>query len=237
MSRIRLYVPPQKLSEIIKIYERETIHKLKNVLRLEQGNAIEIFDGEGHEYSYDLIEIKKNVLSLKKNKLKRKQELPKKKITLGFPLVKEEKADFILQKATELGVSTFSPFISERSLGAKPSPSKIERWKRIIIEASRQSQRLWLPALNEISSFNDLCKAPFRFKFVASIKGRSLEDLVSCDISDALIIVGPEGDFSEAEYEYLKKEDFRFTKISENILRTETAAIFSAGLLSYYLNK
>jgi 16S rRNA (uracil1498-N3)-methyltransferase len=237
MPEARIYIPPQELNEIIEIRENRAIHKIKNVLRLKRDNTIAVFDGKGKEYLYNLIEIKRNLISLKKNKLCREQECPKKRITLGFPLTKEEKVDFILQKATELGIFTFLPFVSDRSISAQPSPSKVERWKKIIIEASRQCERLWLPTLSAVSSFSELCKTTFSFKFAASIRGEKLEDFINPNISEALIAIGPEGDFSPEEYESLIKNNFRLVRICDNILRVETAAIFAAGLLGYYLNK
>lgn len=237
MSKIRVYIPSQSIKEIIEISENETIHKIKNVLRLKQDDFIGIFDGKGKEYSYDLIEIKKNAIYLKKNRLERKQDCQKRKIILGFPLTREEKIDFILQKATELGVSDFMPFISERSINVKPSASKLERWKKIILEATRQSGRLWMPALNNVIEFSEVCKCHYPIKLAAAIKGADPDNLTPIDAKEILVLIGPEGDFSKKEYDSLAKNNFKFIKLSDNILRVETAAIFAAGLLNCLMLK
>ncbi|MDP2923245.1 MAG: RsmE family RNA methyltransferase [Candidatus Omnitrophota bacterium] len=236
MSRVRFYIQPDEISNIIEIKDRETIHKIKNILRLRQGETIGIFDGGGKEYSYNLDETRHSAIYLTKNKLERHEECQKNKIILGFPLVKEEKADFILQKATELGVSEFIPFYCEHSINVAPSAAKILRWKKIIEEATRQSERLWLPALRNINTFNELCKNNFEVKLAALSKGGNIKDFIAVNAQEIFVAVGPEGDFSKRECELFKKSGFKFIRLCENILRVETAGIFAAGLLNYFLN-
>jgi len=237
MSKIRIYIEPIKIKDILSIHDKDIVRKIYNVLRLKKGQAIAVFDGEGKEYSYSISSIDKQSLIIKKEEIVRDILASDKRITLGFPLMKEEKIDFILQKATELGVFGFVPFISQRSLQSKPSLSKFARWQKITIEASRQSERVYLPVISDILPLAELVKRKYDAKFLASMEGLPLEDLSDCKKNNVLILVGPEGDFSLKEHSIFQENNFQFIKLSQNILRSETAGVFFTGLMSYLLNK
>jgi 16S rRNA (uracil1498-N3)-methyltransferase len=160
--------------------------------------------------------------------------MPEKIITLGIPLIKEQKMDLILQKATELGAWSFQPFICQRSIREKPSTAKKERWMKIVQEATRQSERLWLAQINDVIDFSDLIKREFGLKLAASIEGQKIMDIPKAHVNRTLLLIGPEGDFSAEEYEKLKTESFSLLKLSENILRVETASIIASGLIAYF---
>jgi len=234
MSKIRIYIEKEYISKSIIIKEKELLHKIKNVLRCKNNETIYIFDGCGKEYSAKLEYFKNNVL-LSNIELTRSQEPPLYKITLGFPILKEEKIDFILQKSTELGAWNFIPFISQRSLKVVVK-NKLERWRKIIIEATRQSDRLWIPTLNNVLKFNEILDKKYSIKFFANKEGKKINNLLDKNYTDILVIVGPEGDFSEDEYSLLIKNDFLPLNLSKNILRVETASIFAVGILNYFLN-
>ncbi len=234
MSIPRIYIKPEDIDTCITIRDINTVHKTKNVLRLKRNNKISIFDGKGKEYLYNVETIAKDAINVKKEKIIMEYPMPKYRITLGFPLVKEEKISIILQKSTEIGVHEFIPFICERSLKEEPSSKKKHRWDRIICEAARQSQRLWVPQIKELVTFNDMVKFEHDLKLAASIKGKAAERFISEDSYDILIVVGPEGDFSCSEYKILEENNFKFIKLSANVLRVETACIFSTGLVKYF---
>ena len=237
MSEIRIHIEPSSIKDVLLIGDKDIVHKIYNVLRLRKGQAIVIFDGEGKEYIYNIESVNKRSLTIKKKEIIRDVPASNKKITLGFPLMKEEKIDFILQKATELGIFGFMPFISQRSLQNKPSLSKFVRWRKIIIEASRQSKRLYLPIISNTVSLAELAKKKYDAKFIASIEGSPLEILSGCKKNNVLILIGPEGDFSPKEYSAFQENHFQFIKLSQNILRSETAGMFFTGLMSYFLNR
>ena len=231
MSKVRIYIEPQSIKDSIEVKDKKIIHKIKDVLRLKSSDYVYIFDGEGKEYIYKIRGIDKGRVVLEKGRQEREEPAVSKGIVLGFPILREEKIDFILQKATELGVTVFLPFISERSLQIKPSGSKIKRWEKIIIEAVRQSGRLWIPEVYEAEVLSEIAKKDYSLKIAASIDGDSPDKVLSKKTNEVLIIVGPEGDFSPLEYKELKASGFKFIKLSPYILRTETTAIFAAGII------
>lgn len=236
MSKVRIYIEPKGIRDFVEIADREIIHKVKDVLRFVEGEDIYIFDGEGKEYVYKIEAVNKNSISLRKERLEREENPPLRKVILGFPLIKEDKVDLILQKATELGVFAFAPFMCEHSLRIKPSEAKIQRWQRIVIEAARQSIRLWIPQIYGVRGVDDIVKSGYKVKLAACYEGKNLGELINSEQlkeSEILVVVGPEGDFSPLEYEVLDKNGFLRLKLSSNILRVETAAIFVAGLVSY----
>ncbi|MCF7895116.1 MAG: 16S rRNA (uracil(1498)-N(3))-methyltransferase, partial [Candidatus Omnitrophica bacterium] len=195
---------------------------------------IYIFDGKGKEWEYRISRIKqKNIKITKINKI-REQLIIKPFLTLGFPLIQEKKIDFILQKATELGVANFIPYYSSRSRGSSPAaPTKINRWQKIIIEACRQSERLWLPKINQPLALNQLIKNDFNLKLVALPGKTGKIKINNKNFKNILGIVGPEGGFTDEEITACLKNNFKVIKLSSNILRTETAAIFLTGLIKY----
>ncbi|MBP7088240.1 MAG: 16S rRNA (uracil(1498)-N(3))-methyltransferase [Candidatus Omnitrophica bacterium] len=237
MQRIRIYIKPASISDVISISDKNILNKLRNVLRLRKGHRINVFDGAGREFVYEIEELDRKYCSIRQKNILKKVKPLQKKITLAFPLVREEKLDFILQKSTELGVYEFIPFICERSLNIKCSEAKSERWKKIIREAARQSERLWLPQLNRIISFNDMISSEYDYKIVASASGDYFGGNFKGNNYSIIIVVGPEGGFSDSENQFLKDKHFKFVKLLENILRVETACIFSVGLVNYFINK
>ncbi len=237
MSKVRIYIEPKDISVFIKVKDRDLIHKIRNVLRLERGNVLHAFDGQGSEYQCRIEEIAKKSVLLKRESLSRSSSTPSRRIILGFPLAKEDKIDFILQKATELGVDGFIPFACERTLKVKVTEKKIERWKRIIIEALRQSERLWMPSVARVLDFKEIISSNYKVKLAASIKGENLNIALNGQEEEILILVGPEGGFSDSEHSQFKENNFKFLKLSSNVLRVETASIFSVGLINYSLTK
>ena len=231
MSNIRIYTKPDNLGELIRIRGKDTVHKIKDVLRLKTRDNLYVFDGKGREYLCEIRAIEKKEIILNIKEQVRYEPICSSKVVLGFPLLREDKLDFIIQKSTELGAKAFIPFISSRSLQAVPSTHKIERWQKIVIEASRQSGRLWIPEIYRVRPLAEISREDYPVKLAASIDGDAPQKILSGETEEVLTIVGPEGDFSPSEYEELKSSGFKFINLSPYILRTETAAIFATGLI------
>ena len=201
MSKTRMYIEPGQIEEFIQLKSRDAVHKLKDVLRLKESDCLCLFDGRGKEYVYHIEELSKKSILLKQEELLRSEPHPTKQVTLAFPLEREERVDFILQKCTELGALRFIPFVCQRSIQRKPSANKLVRWKKIINEATRQSQRLWIPKIEETLDFLDLAKVKSDLKLVGNISGKTISRKFDKKIKDVLIAIGPVGDFSDQEYQ------------------------------------
>jgi len=236
MSKIRIYIESCRFDETVYVGESEIIHKAKDVLRLKRNDEVYLFDGQGQECQYVVETIDSTQMIIKKNASIEHQKKISPCIILAFPLVKEEKTDFILQKATELGVSVFLPFACQRSINILPSSLKYKRWQKIIVEASRQSQQLWVPRLLPVASFNDMVRYESDMKCAAAITGTSVAAITQHDFQSILIAVGPEGDFSPGEYRLLEQNIFHRIVLSPHVLRVETASVFAVGLLRYWFS-
>ena len=237
MSRIRIYVEPQKIADFIKIKEMGVVHKLKNVLRLSEGDEVFVFNGQGKEYSTQIKYLQNDSITLRLGAVTLEVAPRAWEVDLIFPLSREEKVDFILQKAVELGVSNLIPFVPARGIKIVPSSAKLERWNNIVKEAVRQSQRLWFPKLFNPVSLDSIITQDYDCKILADVSGVCLEEVLNTAFKRVLLIVGPEGDFSNEEKESLRASGFKFVNIGENVLRFETAAIFLTGLSSHILHK
>ncbi len=242
MSKIRLYLNPARIKKDILIKERYYLHKIKDVLRLKQGQTVYIFNGEGREWEYKMVKLNQKELFITKIKKNREKAKEKQTLTLAFPLIQAKKTDFILQKATELGASDFMPFTCARTLKLKFSQKKMQRWQKIILEACRQSERLWLPEIHSPIKLQELAFQKFGRKLAALPNRKKKVEMPQetkpgQPAQSILCIVGPEGGFSAEEIKSFEKNKFTFINLSPNILRTETAAIFATGLIKYLTNQ
>jgi len=160
-------------------------------------------------------------------------------IWLAFTPIKQNPLNFIIQKATELGVQKFIPILSERTM---VKDINIERVKKIIVESAEQSNRISIPEINNLESLK---------KFLSGFPKNGC--LVFCDINcnkndlknilskkdsgPICILIGPEGDFSEKERQLIiEKKEIYPLSLATNILRAETAAIAAVTIVNYHLN-
>jgi hypothetical protein len=140
-------------------------------------------------------------------------------------------------EATELGADAFTPFTCERSLHFEVTDTKLSRWRKIVIEAARQSQRLWLPEIERLISFTSLAESAYPVKIALRVKAKKLRTILPRTTGEVFLAVGPEGDFSDREIKTLSGNSFYFVSLSPHILRLETAAIFATGLIKSYLDE
>lgn len=165
-------------------------------------------------------------------------------IRLLYCIPKGDKTDLVIQKSTELGVSEIVLINSERSVAkidSKNKDKKIERFKKIIKEASEQSKRTKLLKLNDVISFNDISKYPGDINLIAYEKSElNLEEveeiLHNAKGKTVNIIVGAEGGISLKELEIAKKAGYKEISLGKRILRSETACIYILSLLSFYMD-
>ena len=211
-----------------------------NVMRMSVGELFQIvYDMK--VYTCEIVEISKKDLKYKiinEEVFKDKRDY---NVIIATSIIKEQKMDYLLQKATELGVDEIIPFVSERTVVKIDSKkdNKVIRWKKIVKEASEQSHRLYMPKISNIIGFKDLININSDLKIFCNTTEMSknikkvLHELKKS--GTILIVVGPEGGFSSAEVDFLSKKGFISTTLGENILRAETVPLFVLSVINYEL--
>lgn len=216
-------------------------HHLARVLRLKPGDKIELGDGQGTAHLAEIITVEKERALCRLIEPLAGRE-PDVTVALAFSLPKGDKADLVLQKATELGVRAFYPFISERSI-SRPAGEKTriknERWQKIIRSAAAQSKRDFLPEIAEVIDWSGLLALLPRFSrsifFWEKEKSHPVKDVFAGlkKGDHLLLVVGPEGGFSDREVNEAISAGARPATLGPRILRAETAAIVVSALALY----
>ncbi len=235
MSYTRLFFPGNLSINFKSKLDRSQSHYLNKVMRIKIGGFFSLFNNNG-EWLVKINDISKGIVEFKVLEQLRQKENSQ-EIWLAFSPIKSNYFNFMLQKATELGVTKLIPVLYDRTIVRKIN---YERLEKIIIEASEQSNRINVPTLEKLQNLKNFIKKNYNkidliFTDLNS-KNKSLE-IKKSNNKPLCIIIGPEGDFSENERKLiLNFEGVKPIKISENILRTETAAISIISILSYILN-
>ena len=233
MSNIRLF-----FSNSLSIKSNNTLNKyqshyLSKVMRVKENDVFSLFNNEG-EWEAKILRISKNIVEFEIIKqLRHKENL--KELWLAFSPIKSNYQNFMIQKATELGITKFLPINFDRTIVRKINR---DRLSKIVVEACEQSNRLNLPIIEPIQNLNDFLKKNSMDLIFTDLNSNNkkldkskFNDLPIC------IIIGPEGDFSEAERQkILSFKRVQAIKINENILRSETAVISAISIINYVIN-
>lgn len=212
-------------------------HKLRDVLRLTPGEEIELRDSTASAYRALILCLRPSV-RLRVGERLGEAELPELAITLAQCLPKGAKMDYVVEKATELGVARILPVRSERVIGRRESGGRIERWRRLARAAAQQCGAVRVPEVAEICEFPQLLEEAASFDRVllpwelAEPEPRALDTLL-LGVRCVLIIVGPEGGFSHREVELAKASGVVTFSLGRRILRTETAGLFAIACARY----
>jgi len=220
-------------------------HHLRNVLRLKVGETIRLVDEGPKCYEARVIASHPNpiALEIESETLPPSGTLPT--IRLAVALLKKEKMDWLVQKATELGVSRLTPLISTRTV-VRPDPKRTlhqhERWQKIALEAAQQSCRWHVPSIDAPLSLEAvLSEAPAEetFRFICSERHApdsckaAIQERLSAGKPDGTILIGPEGGWTTAELNQADAAGFHAISLGERVLRTETAALAILSILQY----
>tara|TARA_B100000953_G_scaffold179001_1_gene147503 strand:+ start:500 stop:1210 length:711 start_codon:yes stop_codon:yes gene_type:complete len=235
MSNIRLFFPKSLSLNLTAKLDKPQSHYISKVMRIKSNEIFSLFNSSG-EWEAKIKEISKGIVEFNITKQLRQKENSK-EIWLAFSPIKSNYFNFMIQKATELGVTKFMPIIFERSVVRKINHNRLEK---IIIEASEQSNRINVPMIEKcqnLKNFLSYNKKKIELIFTdLNTENRKLEIKKTTD-KPVCIIIGPEGDFSEKERkEILSFEGVKQIKINENILRSETAAISALSIVNYSFN-
>jgi 16S rRNA (uracil1498-N3)-methyltransferase len=245
----RFYIAPAAWNqESLQLDEAEAHHAL-NVLRLKAGDRIVVFDGRGREATVEVGEGSRKSLPLRVVHAAKTPPLPC-RIVLAQAVPKGKNMDLIIQKATELGAAEIAPLLSERTVVRMEdergeAEAKREKWQTIAIEAAKQCGQNWLPTIGLPKSPKEFLAErakDFDLLWIASLQPDAKhprawlrEFAPSAGPKSALVLVGPEGDFTPAEIAMAKAAGCRPITLGPIVLRTETAAIYCLSVLSYEL--
>jgi len=239
---MRFYVPPDSifpLRNLIEIKDKTEIHHVRDVMRLKKGDVVDIFDGEGREFSCYIEDVARDAVIIKiKEELASKHNIPF-NVTIYQAIPKKAKMDFIVEKTVELGVNRIVPIITDRIVpDIKDFTGKIERWKRIGMASSKQSGRTVLPVISDAIYFNDALIDSKQKDLVifASLdkESESLKNVLRGLTPKAVsVFIGPEGDFSPKEISMAKENNCSMCSLGRLILKSETAAIYIMSCLAY----
>jgi 16S rRNA (uracil1498-N3)-methyltransferase len=236
----RFFIPPEQVREPYVTIKGDDLRHIRTVLRKQPGDLLALLDGRGTEYIVRIATMERTEIDTEIVE-QRKRELPTVRVTLGQGLPKFDKMDFIVQKATELGVSTLVPLITERTIvKIKDEEKRIARWQKIAHEAAMQSDRPVLPLIQSVTSFRDLMMTlepgPLPLLLFPWEEGTIPIKHVLRQTPNAqniVVLIGPEGGFSPAEADLAKQKGFQHVSLGPNILRTETAAVAVLSMILY----
>ena len=220
----------------------DDVHHLLHVMRVRAGDRIEVVF---HQKLYRAI-----VREIKPLRIQKEFEIPTdaeigKEVTLFFSLAKGDKIDFVVQKATELGVNRIVLLKTERCvvrIDDKDFAKKLVRYQKIAKEASEQCHRLTIPEIRGIIDIknipNDLLADVNLLAYEKEAGNTSMFLKDYNNYNSVSIMIGPEGGFSEKEVDYLiNKKNFKAISLGKRILRTETAAVYALSVISYLLEQ
>ena len=233
MSNIRLFLSATLSVDMIDKLDKSQSHYLVKVMRAKENEVFSLFNKNG-EWEAKILGISKNVVEFETIKQVRQKENTK-ELWLAFSPIKSNYQNFMIQKATELGVTKFLPIIFERTIVRKINKERLEK---IVIEASEQSNRINVPIIEESQNLNNFLKTnSIDLIFTDLNSNNNKIDKSKLTDRPVCIIIGPEGDFSEAEREkILSFSGVQAIKINENILRSETAVISAISIINYVIN-
>ena len=207
-------------------------HRIKNVLRIKENDKLIIFNDKKEQYLCSLKYENKIIILILKNKIAL-QKSCKKNISLAVSIVSMKVMDLIIQKSVELDVNFFHPIYTNRSQ-YKDIQKKISHWEKIIVHATEQSGRCELMKMYPPLSLNEYISSNSDgLRYILHQNGKPFtQDELSKD--NFSFFIGPEGGFDDKELDIFEINEWKMKKISENILRTETACISIATLINNY---
>ena len=233
MSNIRLFFSNILSANLTDKLDKSQSHYLTKVMRVKENEVFSLFNKEG-EWEAKILGISKSIVEFKTTKQLRQKENTK-ELWLAFSPIKSNYQNFMIQKATELGVTKFLPIIFDRTVVRKINKERLEK---IVIEASEQSNRINVPLIESSQNLDSFLKKNTMDLIFTDLNSDNIKvDKSKLTDKPVCIIIGPEGDFSESERDkILSFKGVQSVKINENILRSETAVISAISIVNYVIN-
>ena len=234
MSRRRFFAPPSAFNftkRTVTLAVEEARH-LREVLRLKPGDEVSVFDGAGKEFRARVVQARRELAELELDEeIATARPESQLKITLAVALLKGEKFDLVVQKATELGVNKILPLITRyadiKLRDESDASKRVTRWQRIALEAAKQCGRTVVPEVSLPVTFGATLKSDcVLFSERGGQKLRPIENPITA-------IIGSEGGWSDEELDQARAAGTQIVTLGGRILRAETAAIVAAALLQH----
>lgn len=239
----RFFVTEENLRGKQVVFTGRQAHQIRNVLRMKSGDHVIVLDNTGCEYTVILTKVgRQNVVGEIVSKQQVQAE-PRTQITLYQSLLAREKFEWVLQKCTEVGVTSFVPMVTERSIVRRTdaiTSHKLSRWRDIITEAAEQSGRGRIPQLDAPVDFVDaVCRlSDFDRCLISSpaATGSSIREILQTGGTEPVAValfIGPEGGFTDKEVQLAEANSIKPVSLGSRILRTETAAVVASAVILY----
>lgn len=240
----RFFVPPENVGEdTIVIDNKEDLHHMLKVLRLSEGDKIDVSDSQVWEYSCEIMSLDSDYAEVRIMDKQKFTAEPDVRITLFQGIPKQGKMELIVQKCVELGVESIVPVFMARTVVVDKGNfgKKIQRWQKVSDEAVKQCKRGIIPEVTQPLKTADAIKQFDRFDLVLfpyeNEEGRTIKDeLRSCEKPGSIaVIIGPEGGFSDEEAAAIVSAGGRSVSLGKTTLRTETAGMAAIAMIMYEL--
>jgi 16S rRNA (uracil1498-N3)-methyltransferase len=236
----RFFLPSEEWSETTPCLREDEARHCSQVHRCAPGQTIQLMDGAGRSGTAEILSATKNEVCL--TLLQSQQHPhPTQHLTLCAAVTKGDSYEWILEKAVELGANTILPVISERvivRLSPADAQRKQQKWQRLVQEACKQCGQPWMPQVLEPSSLlQTLARVPAstqRFCAALTATAQHLSPQQLSQQMDKALLIGPEGDFTSAEYDAIERSGWTPWTLGSLTLRSETAAIHALSLLTYH---
>jgi 16S rRNA (uracil1498-N3)-methyltransferase len=242
----RFFVTPDSIVNKAVHFGEDQARQIRQVLRLQRGTQVVVLDNSGREYVVMLTEVTRLHALGQIEEARPSTSEPRARVTLYQSLLPRDKFEWVLQKGTEVGVSSFVPVITQRSLvrDAAAAGNKQPRWERIITEAAEQSGRGRLPELHQPISFAEALAQAASYHCALIPWEKATKESVGAALGRlpgelnrpaVALFIGPEGGYSDEEIEQASAARAIPVTLGRRILRTETAAVVAAALVLYEL--
>ncbi len=235
----RYYLPADQWSSLV--LTGDEAHHCVRVLRQKVGDQIVVFDGRGQSVQCQIVSAEKNQVGLEQDG---EIEIQQRGLSLHLcqAIPKAGNMELIVQKAVELGVASIQPLITENTV-VKADEKKLQKWQRIALEACKQCGQNWLPEVKPTLKFIDwvASREKSEVEIVAALDPRSEGMKVVLErqdeVSSASLLVGPEGDLSQSEYDAVISGGFMPVSLGGIVLRVETATLYCLSVIRYEFTK
>ena len=237
MRLTRVYVEEPLAAGKSCALEGSAANHIMRVLRLRDGDALTLFDGRGGEYGARIAGFRKDSVQVEVQEHRDVERESALDLTLAQGISRGERMDWVMQKATELGVRRIVPVITERTvvkLDERQSERKVEHWRAIVIAACEQSGRNRVPEVAAPCAFHEVLRegdAAGKKLLLSPVGSRNARELALS--GRATLLVGPEGGLSPDEQELAISAGFEQVRMGPRVLRTETAAIAALTILQH----